>query len=333
MKALRIFGIVAVLLLLIWCAVAVLAPTSLRIEKSTVINAPVEVVFQQVQCFDNWPAWSPWSAMDPNMKNVYSDDPCGLKASNSWTGDKVGQGIQTIDEIITFSYIKTSLVFGADPTPQTSEWRFTESDSGTTVVWNFIGTDAPFIYRPMSYLYAYFISSAYVSGLASLKQVCEAIPVEVKPVYEVKTIELPAVNYLFVKADIPVSEIGQFYATNYGKIGAYMAKNKLEMAGAPSGLCYKWTDSIVSLAAAIAVDRPVKGEGEVLFLTMEATKGLQVDYYGNYDDMGDAHHTLEDYVSENGLELNGPVREVYLTDPGAEPDTAKWVTQIIYPIK
>jgi effector-binding domain-containing protein len=271
--------------------------------------------------------------MDPNMKNSYSENPCGLNATNTWNGDKVGQGSQTIEVVIPNTYIKTSLVYGPDPNPQVSEWHFEQTEEGTKVSWNFIGTDVPFMGRPMNYLKSYFISTAYVSGLASLKQVCEAIPVQPKPVYEIKTIELPSVNYLIIREDVSVQDIGRFYATSYGKIGAFMAKNNLAMAGAPSGLCYQWTDSVVSLAAAIAVDGVVSCGEEVQFLPLDATKALLVDYYGNYNAIGDAHHSLEKYVQDHGLQMNGPLREVYLTDPEAEADTAKWLTQILYPIK
>jgi effector-binding domain-containing protein len=42
---------------------------------------------------------------------------------------------------------------------------------------------------------------------------------------------------------------------------------------------------------------------------------------------------MHEYMQENNLVSDGPVIEVYVTDPVSEPDTSKWLTQIIYPVK
>jgi effector-binding domain-containing protein len=39
---------------------------------------------------------------------------------------------------------------------------------------------------------------------------------------------------------------------------------------------------------------------------------------------------LDEYMAEKGLQYIPPVVEEYLTDPGQEPDTAKWLTKVIY---
>ena len=39
---------------------------------------------------------------------------------------------------------------------------------------------------------------------------------------------------------------------------------------------------------------------------------------------------MDDYFKANGLEPSKLVMEEYVTDPGAEPDTSKWLTKIYY---
>jgi hypothetical protein len=39
---------------------------------------------------------------------------------------------------------------------------------------------------------------------------------------------------------------------------------------------------------------------------------------------------MDEYMTSNKLRNVPPVIESYLTDPGAEPDTAKWLTKVIY---
>lgn len=155
---------------------ALMAPSVLKVEHSTTVNTPVSTVYGQVVCFDKWPAWSPWDSMDPTNTNEYSENPCGLNAWNSWTGEQTGSGTQTIVEETPNEYIKTSLVFGEDPRPQVSEWHFSEENGVTTVSWNFIGTEASFFARPMNLMGKYFLTQAYETGLAKLKEVAESAP-------------------------------------------------------------------------------------------------------------------------------------------------------------
>jgi effector-binding domain-containing protein len=39
------------------------------------------------------------------------------------------------------------------------------------------------------------------------------------------------------------------------------------------------------------------------------------------------------YLENNNMALNGPIREVYITDPQEEKDTANWITEIVFPVQ
>jgi effector-binding domain-containing protein len=332
MKALKIFGFILIGLLGAYLVVAVVAPSSLVIEQSITINATPATVFNQVICFDKWPGWSPWNAMDTAMTNEYSEDPCGLGAWNSWTGEKTGQGTQTNVEVIENEYLKSTLVFGADTTPQISEWKFEAVEGGTKVTWNFIGSETSFFKRPMNLIGKHFLTEAYISGLASLKTVAEAAPAVKEYVYEITEVELPEVKYLLISGDVKPADIGQFYEANFGKIVEYAAKKGAVVNGHPSGLFYNWTDTLAKMSAAIPVDKEVEGNKEIEFRAVAGGKALQINYYGAYDKSEAAHYEMDDYMTEKGLQLSGAVREVYVTDPVSEPDTSKWLTEIIYPV-
>jgi effector-binding domain-containing protein len=42
---------------------------------------------------------------------------------------------------------------------------------------------------------------------------------------------------------------------------------------------------------------------------------------------------MDDHIKANKLEHVAPVVEEYITDPGTEPDSNKWVTLITYFVK
>jgi effector-binding domain-containing protein len=51
--------------------------------------------------------------------------------------------------------------------------------------------------------------------------------------------------------------------------------------------------------------------------------------------MGPAYEAAYNYLSSNGLVMNtnSPIREIYITDPELENDTAMWMTEIVFPLE
>lgn len=332
MKVLKILGIILGVLFGAYVVAALVAPSSLKVEKSIVVNVAPEQVYPYVACFKNWEPWNPWDAMDTTNVNEYSEEECGVGSWYTWKGQQTGEGRQDIVEVRENEYIKCSLVFSMDPTPQASEWFFEATEEGTKVTWTFIGTETPFFSRPMNFVGKYFVEKAYESGLKTLKEVAEANPAEAEAGFDIQTIELPAMNYLLVSGDVKPEDIGLYYAENFGKLMKYATTKGTEVAGHPTGLFFVWTDTLTNMAAAIPVASEVAGTKEIEFRQYPAGSALLIEHYGNYDDVGPAHYAMEDYSNANGLNLVGYAIEEYVTDPESEPDTSKWLTRIIYPI-
>ncbi|HMR44901.1 MAG TPA: GyrI-like domain-containing protein, partial [Saprospiraceae bacterium] len=61
-----------------------------------------------------------------------------------------------------------------------------------------------------------------------------------------------------------------------------------------------------------------------------ASKMLLINYQGGYNGLGEAHYAMDDYIKEKGYKISSPVVEEYVTDPGNEPDSTKWVTKVMY---
>jgi hypothetical protein len=66
--------IILVVLVGLFVVIVAVSPSELQIEKTETINAPATSV-----CLDKWQAWSAWQKMDPEMKNEYSENPCGAE--------------------------------------------------------------------------------------------------------------------------------------------------------------------------------------------------------------------------------------------------------------
>ena len=64
-----------------------------EVQRSIVINAPPEKVFDTVVDFGTWTTWSPWLCAEPEAEVTVSEDPSSVGSTYEWTGEIVGAGI------------------------------------------------------------------------------------------------------------------------------------------------------------------------------------------------------------------------------------------------
>jgi uncharacterized protein YndB with AHSA1/START domain len=170
-----LLGVAAAFVLLV--IVIATRPAEFRIERSTTVSAPPEVVFAQVNDFRAWPAWSPWEKLDPTMKRTHSGAPSGVGASYAWLGnDDVGEGKMTIEKSEPPSTVGIKLEFIKPfAATNTTTFTFANTSSGTKVTWamegkNNFGAKAASLFMDMDQL----VGADFERGLASMKTVSEA---------------------------------------------------------------------------------------------------------------------------------------------------------------
>jgi effector-binding domain-containing protein len=82
---------------------------------------------------------------------------------------------------------------------------------------------------------------------------------------------------------------------------------------------------------------PVSGtpapKGEVVASELPGGDVAVVEHIGPYDAMVPAYTALTDWVEEHDSSVAGTPWEVYFSDPGEEPDPAKWRTEIYQPFR
>jgi hypothetical protein len=151
-------------------------PAHYRVERSTEVAAPAEVVFDHVDAYKAWPEWSPWEKQDPAMEKTYEGPERGVGAMYSWKSSKVGQGKMTTLESVPGKLVGIELKFIA-PYQNTTRANFAFEPSGanTKVTWSMDGDN-----KFMGKLFGLFmdmdsmVGKDFEKGLAQLKTVAEA---------------------------------------------------------------------------------------------------------------------------------------------------------------
>ena len=154
-----------------------LRPVDFRIKRSATIPAPPNVVFQRVNDFHLWQAWSPWARLDPNCKNSFEGAAAGAGAMFAWSGNKkVGEGRMAIVESKPGEYIRLNLDFVKPFEGHcVTEFTFKPESGGTLMTWTMTGKNN-FVARAVTLVMNCdkMIGGQFEQGLANLKEVVEA---------------------------------------------------------------------------------------------------------------------------------------------------------------
>jgi hypothetical protein len=136
----KVFLVVLVIILIFLGFVAI-QPNDFRVSRSAPISAPVETVFNQVNDFHKWEAWSPWIKLDPSAKTSFEGPAAGEGAIFKWEGNnQVGAGTMTLTESRPAELIRIRLDFLKPfPSTGTSEFLFKGDSNQTVVTWNMYG--------------------------------------------------------------------------------------------------------------------------------------------------------------------------------------------------
>ena len=168
--------IVVVVLLAAVLVAAAMRPDDFSVQRSVSIKAPPDKIYPMLVDFRQWPAWSPWEKLDPDMKRTLSGPASGPGASYEWQGSgKVGAGRMEIKEAAVPTKVAIQLDF-IKPFEGHNVTDFTLVPRGeqTEVTWLMHGP-APFVSKLMGLFVDMdkMIGKDFEAGLANLKAATE----------------------------------------------------------------------------------------------------------------------------------------------------------------
>lgn len=164
--------IVVALLVAILLVVVALRPAPFRIERSLVIAASPQALFDQVDDLHHWHQWSPWARRDPNLQVEYAGATRGPGAEYHWSGNReVGKGSMTISDSRPGELVRMQLEF-LEPfrASNIAEFAFRQEPGGTRVVWSMAGRNG-FAGKLMGLVFDMdkMLGKDFDQGLATLK--------------------------------------------------------------------------------------------------------------------------------------------------------------------
>lgn len=338
MKALKIILIIVLVLFGAYCIWMATLPSEYHVERSITVNAPREEVYAEVADFQNWEAWSPWKQMDSTMTFKYGAQTSGTGATYTWTSESSGNGSQKFTAVYPSDSLKTEINFEGMGNSQ-GLWTFTETDDNQThVSWSFEG-EMGFFSRIWIVFMDQMVGPQFENGLMGIKEIAEVKSAENKKTQEmalkVEKASFEPIEYYGVKDEVNDWELGpEFFEKRYGELAAYLGEDFENMTGRPMAIYHAWDDSNGTATVEVAMPIQSGKPGNERVQKNSTTGGdvLLVEFKGPYNQTKKAHEAIDAYVQANDLQVIGAPIEIYVTDPAAEPDTAQWVTQVVYPV-
>ncbi len=171
---LKILGFL-ILLVIAYAVIALLAfDKHFYFEKSIVINAPKEKVWQHAGSLKGFNTWNPFIKLDKNVVITYTGNTGEVGEAYHWKGnDQVGEGKQTVVEAIPNEKLTSSLHF-IKPWEGDAKGSFilTPEGSGTKVTWTMENELQPMM-KLMKPMMKSQIGKTFGQGLEDLKKLSE----------------------------------------------------------------------------------------------------------------------------------------------------------------
>ncbi len=175
-KILLSLGIILVVAIAGLLIMSASKPDTFAYQRSLVMNAPREKIYDQIIDFHKWTNWSPYEHKDPSLKRTFSGAESGVGAKYAWEGnDDVGQGTMDITQAKKPISINIDLHFDK-PFKGDNQVVFSMVPQGeqTEVTWSMTGPN-PFMCKLMGSFMDIekMCCDDFDKGLANLKNVVE----------------------------------------------------------------------------------------------------------------------------------------------------------------
>lgn len=358
-------NIVIGLVVLIVAAVggSFLMPQQVHVERSIVISASPDQVFEVVNDVTRAKDWGVWYRRDPNLQLTLEGPPEGVGAKINWKSATEGDGSQEITESTPFSSVKTKLDFGANGAAN-ANFVLETAEGGTKVIWSF-DTDVGMnpVMRYMGVMFDSWVGKDYEEGLQNLKKLVEsqahaataaalATPTNTPPPPDVplsasadptKGPEITTVegrSIILTRASAKATD-SQAIATALGnanqKLLNFGMTHELSIAGAPLAITIshspegEWVFDAAMPLDELPSPAPEAADGVKFGKTYEG-RAVKITHKGPYNTLSDAYKSIHDYTKANNLKEKPITWEEYVGDPG-ETEDAELLTNVYVAIE
>lgn len=335
MKVLKWILYIVLILVALVLIIPLFLPSTIEVTATKEVSVTPEQVFHNAATYTDRNLWDPWLETEPGAEFTLSPEPDYVGSTYTWNGKKIKTGRMMVDSVAFGQYIASNIWFGKNPEPSLVEWILEPMETGTRITWKFSAAGSYPIEKLTINLMKGSMLKSFEKGMENLAAYLAGNPPSLSSTGEITDGVLPAMNALVISGSATMEQIGAMMGELYGKIGMAIVDQELEMAGAPFThyLNFDEETGLSDFLVGIPVEPSGKNAGDVKAKRYRATDVVQMMHLGPYDELQKSYEKIMQYIQENELDVTFEAFELYLTDPGTEPNVTKWQTLIAFPLK
>ena len=339
MKALKYILFLILIIIIGFTIYIAVQPNFFEVKRSRTINAPAEVIYNNVIDFKNWEAWSSWIEKNPETAITLGEQTKGVGGFYSWV-DKDGKGSMKTLATSEHISIDQELQFG-DFEPSKIHWEFTPLEQRKTeVTWKMNSDKIPFMFKANALFSGGFDNMIGPDFERGLEKLDSTVTASMK-VYSIKVDGMAQHGggfYLYNTTSTKMDNFETVMQDMLSKVKSYALENNITTAGPPFILYHKWDEpnnSVMFSSCVPTTAQVITTESDILTGQLEPFKAIKTTLKGNYNHLKEAWQITMDYIPKNGYKYTeqGPMLEVYVTDPTKTANPANWITEIYIAVK
>ncbi len=324
MKFLKQIGILLLFIVIVTAVLSLVLPTRQKIERTTTINAPANMVYDYLTKLENFNQVTVWNKRDSTVKYNKTGTDGTIGAAFIWEGDIAisGKGKMTITALEPNKKIAHALEFTYPKKGSAnSVFLLNEVNGTTTVTWTFdMATPRPWNIFNLFYSMDEEMGGDFDEGLVQLKKMMEPVEASLSPspAEEIKSMNFPDATYAIIRQRIKWDDIKSFYDQHLSVLNTEAGDKVVATPGLPVSLVYEWdektreTDYAVGLPvpAGTKVNNPI-----IQVINIPASKSVYLEYNGKLNS-NELYAVVRKYLKENKLDELSPIIEQKYAIPG-----------------
>ncbi len=308
------------------------------------IDAPVQVVFNEVSDFKNWEHWGSWMK-DESLKLHYPENTKGEGSFYSWESEKEGKGAMQTITSNPYDSLTQKIIFNGSLEDEGHQvlWSFDPDVTGkkTNLRWSMNGE--------LSLIEKVYMAVKKIDIEASISEMYQESLQNLDSVLQVKmneyTIEVIGLTqhsggfYLYNSTASKQTEVSAKAAPMISQLKSFMNENNIPIDGSPFVAYLSWDEMNNSTIFSVGIPTPdrviLPDNSPAITGYLPSISAVKVTLTGKLAYLDEAHEAAEKYLNDSGLnkDENLSIIEVYAKNLPEEPNPAKWKTDIYIPVE
>ena len=168
------------------------------------------------------------------------------------------------------------------------------------------------------------------NAVASLRDLLE----HPAPNLPVEHRSIPLMRVAAITAQVTSADLGPWYGGAFGELYATLDAQDVALAGDAGGVFAGalFSEEVGQATVYLPVRAAFRATGRVEELELPPAELAVIAHSGPHDDIDRAYGVLADHVTRHALAIDGPIREFYPVNRHHTDDSARWRTEIGWPI-